>query len=503
MIELLLGLDIGTTNIKAGLFHTDGRLAKVASRPTITQHTADGLPYYDPEWMWETAAVVLREAVAASDAPIHSLGITSMAEAGLLIDTVSGQAKSHVIPWFDKRSLPQLERVKGGSDALERFARSGLNPSFKYGMLKMMWLKDQEQDILRNACWLSVSDYIAFRLTGERFTDASLAARTYAYDLHHETWDQDFLEQFGLGEVSFPSVLPAGQAGGTVHAAAATVSGLPEGLTVAVCGHDHLCASVAVGALQPGHVFDSMGTAETLVGVLPARKLGEAEYRTGMSHGKHVLPERYFWMGGISSSGGSVEWMRKMIQDPPIPYDEMNRMLAEMEAKPTGILYYPYLSGSGAPKPNPNMLSSFVGVSVGHTRADMMRAVLEGTVYEFAAIRRAAEQASGQAISTITAVGGGTRNAVLMQIKADVTGCTFYIPSVEEATMLGAALIAGVGSGIYRDEIDAWEHISPQLSIRTVTPNAEVGELYAPYLEAYLGLRDSLHAHFNRLAAQQ
>lgn len=500
MIKLLIGLDVGTTNIKAGLFDTDGRLLKVASRPTITQYTDDGLPYYDPEWMWETAAAVLNEASAGADGAVRVLGITSMAEAGLVIDLGTGRAKSHVIPWFDKRSLPQLERVKSQSDPLERFSRSGLNPSFKYGMLKLMWLKDQDTEVLKDACWLSVSDYIAYRLTGERFTDASLAARTYAYDLRTQTWDKPFLEQFGLGEVSFPAVLPAGQAGGSVLPEAAEKCELPPGLPVAVCGHDHLCASVAVGALQPGHVFDSMGTAETLVGVLPERVLGEAEFRTGMSHGKHVLPGRYFWMGGISSSGGSVEWMRKVIQDPPIPYEDMNRMMAEMEHRPTGILYFPYLSGSGAPKPNPNMLSSFVGISVNHTRADMMRAVLEGTVYEFAAIRRAAEQASGQAINAITAVGGGTRNQVLMQIKADVTGCTFYIPSVEEATMLGAALLAGVGSGVYRDEQDAWNHISPQLSIRTVTPDPEVGRLYAPYLEAYLELREPLHAHFNKLA---
>ena len=93
------------------------------------------------------------------------------------------------------------------------------------------------------------------------------------------------------------------------------------GLPVAVCGHDHLCASVAVGALEAGHVFDPMGTAETLVGLLPERELGAAEHQTGMSHGKHVLAGRYFWMGGISSSGGSVEWMRKVLQDPPVSYE--------------------------------------------------------------------------------------------------------------------------------------------------------------------------------------
>ena len=178
----------------------------------------------------------------------------------------------------------------------------------------------------------------------------------------------------------------------------------------------------------------------------------------------------------------------------------MNQRLAAGERRPTGILYYPYLSGSGAPKPNPNMLSSFIGISVNHTRWDMMRAVLEGTVYEFAAIRRAAEQASGQAITAITAVGGGTRNNVLMQIKADVTGCTFSIPNVEEATMLGAAMLAGIGSGIYKDEFAAWEQISPQLSIRTVTPDEKVGKLYEPHLEAYLELRSALHDHFNKLA---
>lgn len=497
---MLLGLDVGTTNIKAGLFDEHGRLAASSSRPTQVSRTADGLPYYDPEWMWQTAAEVLREAAAQAATEIRCLGITSMAEAGLLVDLDSGEPRSHVIPWFDKRSLPQLETVKAKSDALQRFTRSGLNPSFKYGMLKIMWLKDQDPKLLPGSGWLSVSDYIAYRLTGERFTDASLAARTYAYDLSKQDWDRDFLKQFGLSDVTFPTVLPAGQAGGYVLPEAAKLAGVQVGLPVAVCGHDHLCASVAVGALEAGHVFDSMGTAETLVGLLPERELGAAEHQTGMSHGKHVLAGRYFWMGGISSSGGSVEWMRKVLQDPPVSYEEMNQRLAAGERRPTGILYYPYLSGSGAPKPNPNMLSSFIGISVNHTRWDMMRAVLEGTVYEFAAIRRAAEQASGQAITAITAVGGGTRNNVLMQIKADVTGCTFSIPNVEEATMLGAAMLAGIGSGMYKDEFAAWEQISPQLSIRTVTPDEKVGKLYEPHLEAYLELRSALHDHFNKLA---
>jgi sugar (pentulose or hexulose) kinase len=209
MIKLLIGLDVGTTNIKAGLFDTNGRLLKVASRPTITQYTDGGLPHYDPEWMWETAAAVLGEAAAEAGDGVRCIGITSMAEAGLIVDLDTGKAKSHVIPWFDKRSLPQLERLKAQEDPLERFSRSGLNPSFKYGMLKLMWLKDQDASLLNNACWLSVSDYIAFRLTGERFTDASLAARTYAYDLRTLSWDELFLEKYGLGSVSFPTVLPA------------------------------------------------------------------------------------------------------------------------------------------------------------------------------------------------------------------------------------------------------------------------------------------------------
>jgi xylulokinase len=169
-----------------------------------------------------------------------------------------------------------------------------------------------------------------------------------------------------------------------VSAEAAHSLGLEPGVPVVIAGHDHISAAFAVGAVRPGLILNSMGTAETLVGTLEERALTKQDYASGLSFGLHAVPGALFWMGGASASGGSVEWLRGLLGDErePLTYKQVLSLLEQAASDPTGILYYPYLSGSGAPWTDAAEKASFIGLRARHGKPELLKAVLEGTAYE-------------------------------------------------------------------------------------------------------------------------
>jgi sugar (pentulose or hexulose) kinase len=464
---MLLGVDIGTTHCKAGLFDLAGSTQYIASRDMPLHRSPAGYAYYDPQEVWEIVGMVIGEVTAWARVhgkdrlPIAAVGIASMAESGLLVDRGAGSARTSFIPWFDPITTPQAEKLRAQVDVQERFCKCGIRPTFKCAVSKLLWLRQQDPALLDGAVWLSAADYVAYRLTGCMATDLSLAGRTYAFRIDEKTWDTEWLASIGINDSLFPPVLPGGASLGRVAA------GLPDALAglsnvpVGIGGHDHICAafasSVLAGGVQPDLVFDSIGTAESLVGALPEHRLGEKEWRTGFSYGLHVAPGFLYWTGGLSTSGGALEWLRAVLGAPPLSYAELDQLLAAAPVGPGEVMFFPYLAGRGSPHTDPLARGAFIGLGARHSRADLYRAVLEGAAYEVEFMRRAAEQASGETIRRLVATGGGTRNRPWMQIRADVTGCQVQVLSEPEAAALGAALLAGVGCGVYRslDEVVA------------------------------------------------
>lgn len=443
----LLGIDIGTTHCKAGLFGTDGRTIKVSVRSTASQMAGSGIEYaaYDPELIWNAVADTVRQVSnAAPDRPVRAVGIASMAESGLLIDRASGQPRSLILPWFDATSQQQVDAIAASEPPLDFYLRTGLRVTHKLSLAKILWLRDRDPSITDGAVWLSVADFIAYRLTGAVGTDYSLAGRTGAFDIARRQWDSGWLARWNLAPEHFAPAHPAGTPVGGVLPEWADL-GIPAGTPVAVSGHDHLCAASLAGMED---IFDSMGTAEVIVGSYPSRPLTRDDFDSGLLSGCHVIPGRNYWLGSLSASGGSIEWLRGLLSASTLSYDEISA-LAETAAKgPTGILYFPYLAGSGAPHSDPAATGAFIGLRTNHTRADIAKAVLEGTAYEMEFIRRAGERMNGGEISCLTVAGGGTRSRVWLQIKADISGCEIRIPAESDMTLLGAALTAASGSGI-------------------------------------------------------
>ena len=492
----ILAVDIGTTHCKAGLFALDGTALKIATRPMLARRASSGETYFDPEVLWTSAAAVIREA-AASAGKIAVMGIASMAETGLLVDRWTGAARSFFVPWFDTAAQPYADLIRNQSNSLERFLKTGLRISFKCSLAKVLWLRARDERLLEGAIWLSAADYIAYRLTGKFGTDCSLAGYTFAFRVDQRAWDSDWLREWRLSPDLFPPANPSGMPVGDLQSDVATSLGLMAGVPVAICGHDHAAAAFAMHVTSPGKVFDSMGTAETLIGALPERLLTEDDFNSGLIYGCHVASNCGYWLGSLSASGGSVEWLRAQLSSEPLSYNEIDLLLANARPGPTGILYFPYLVGSGPPHTNPLVRGAFIGLSASHGRADLLKAVLEGTVYEVEFIRQMGEHVTSQPIPALITAGGGTRNRAWLQIKADVSGCRIEASAAPEATLLGAALVAGIGSGIYANEDEAFSgmHLNP---VEVFLPDSERHGIYRRlYEQNYLPLQEILRQHFN------
>jgi sugar (pentulose or hexulose) kinase len=492
----ILAIDIGTTHCKAGLFAMDGTALKIATRPMVTHRAASGEAYFDPEGLWATAGLVIRK-VADSAGLIVAVGIASMAETGLLMDRQTGAARSFFVPWFDTAAQAQADLLRRQSDPLERYLKTGLRASFKCSLAKVLWLRARDERLLDGAIWLSAADYIAYRLTGKFGTDPSLAGYTFAFRVDQRAWDTDWLREWHLSPDLFPPVNPSGTPVGGLLVDVAASLGLTAGTPVAICGHDHATAAFGMNGTSSGKVFNSMGTAETLLGALPERALTEDDFHSGLIYGCHVASGCGYWLGSLSASGGSIEWLRAQLSDKPLSYDEMDALLALARPQPTGILYFPYLVGSGPPHTDPFVRGALIGLSASHGRADLLKAVLEGTVYEVEFIRQAGERVTGQSIPTLVTAGGGTRNRPWLQIKADVSGCRIEASVEPEATLLGAALVAGIGSGVYTNESAAFDGLCLN-PVEVFLPDVERHRIYRRlYEQGYLQLQDALRHHFN------
>ena len=495
---LLVGIDFGTSYIKAIAFTVDGQIAAKASVPTPTMYPQPGWAYYEPAAMWGQTVSALRQMTDQIDDPhrIVSVAVASVGETGVPLDA-NGEPTYDAIAWFDNRTQTQAERLRRNLGADPIFLRTGLSVQPIFALCKILWIQEKAPDAYaRTATWLNAADYITWRLCGVPASEYSLASRTIMLDINGLQWENTLLAEVGVDASILPALLPSGTRLGGLLPDVAKQTGLPAGTVVTTGGHDHVCGAFALGVTEPGAVLDSLGSAEALFlatdQVLRDPTIGHCGY----SQGVHVSGG-YYVLGGLYTSSACVEWFRTAVGNQP----EYTELAAEAETVPPGSLgvtFLPHLRTANPPYDDPLSRATFVGVTFDAKRAALYRAVLEGIAYEaHNSLTALLPYLPGTHIEQIVATGGGTRNELLMRIKASVYNRPLRIVSIDEATALGAAMLGGLGAGIYADVRDAVRTI--RYTTRCVEPVAADAAFYAHafervYQKIYPSVREVHHA---------
>ncbi len=424
-MEYYMGIDLGTTHLKAGIFSEDGVPKEIFSVNTPVHREQQG-EYYDPtEWMKLLQAMLDRG--EEKYGRMRGIGITGMAEAGIMLDRHSLRPLTGIIPWYDKRTFPISGRMTKEEEQ-EAFCKTGLRNSYKYGIYKYLWSLENSGISPESTLWLSACDYIFFCLTGELATDPTFAARTFVYDIRKRQWDGERIQAMGLREENFPKIVPSGRFAGAMKG---------TGIPVAICGHDHLCS--AFGLLeQEGELCDSCGTAETYIGLMDQLPEDAMARDSGLVFGPFVTEGRYFGMANLSSSGQSLEWLRKCVGGGALTYDRIGEMLEAGMNGPGEILYLPYLSGMGSPLFLPEATGALLGLRAAHTIADLVKAVIEGVCCQ---CRWILETGFGKGEAAVIATGGSTALCQWMQYKADILNKKVSVSRIGEGTLFGAAAL--------------------------------------------------------------
>ncbi|NPV56375.1 MAG: hypothetical protein HPY76_06875 [Anaerolineae bacterium] len=503
-MKTLIGLDLGTSRIKAVAYDpAKGKVLRTASRATPTEHPTPERSEHDPEAIWQTAADCLRE--ASLGLRVAGLAISSMAEAGLPLDAAD-QPLAKVIAWHDRRTLPQAVWWEHNISEAKLHAITGqrVNPSF--GINKLIWWRTHAPEMMeRMRWWLSLPDYILLRLTGVRATERSLASRTLLFDQMLLNWSDTMLALAELRREMLPPVAAGGAVIGALTAEAATRTGIPAGTPCALGGHDHLCATLAAGVAVPGSAADSSGSAQSLYLLLPDFISNPEVAAEAFACYASPLDGYYAFKGGARAVGSALDWWLRHLTglpaDAEVPYASLAAEAQSGVGTTYGPLWLPHFLGAGSPENDVESRGALVGVRLEHQRGDMVRALLEGLA---CSTRRNLEEMlrlTGQKADRLVLVGGVHQMHLFNQVKADLLNMPLVVNQVPEAAAVGAALLAGVGAGVFGSARQAAESL--RYPPRVVEPDpTRVAWYEGLYQEMYKPLYPHLRAIHRAMSRQ-
>ncbi|MDO4273518.1 MAG: xylulokinase [Eubacteriales bacterium] len=457
MSRYLLAHDIGTSGNKASLFSVEGELVKSTVAPYETNYQSGGIAEQEPRDWWNAVCCSTRE-IMSGIAPedVAAVSFSGQMQCCLVVDK-QGQVLRPAMIWADQRAEPQAKKLREAFDERYAYELLGHRLSPSYSIEKLMWIKDNEPEIFRNTYkMLQVKDYIIYRMTGKFVTDYSDASGTNALDLENLCWSQEILDAAQIDIDKLPELHNSTDVIGTLTEEAAAALGLTT-MTKVVCGGgDGPCSALGAGCIEKDQMFLTFGTSAWIGGTTDKKFLDEDQVFFCFAH---VIPGRYMPCGTMQSAGSAYSYarntfcqeeIRKAQEEGKSSWELINEMVENSPAGAKGLLFLPYLTGERAPRWNPDASGSFQGIRMYHQREDYIRAVVEGVAMNLELILNAYRKYLD--IDSMILTGGGAKGDIVAQILSDVMSAELVRPDhVEEATSIAAAVIAGVGCGIYED----------------------------------------------------
>ncbi len=455
--KYLLANDLGTSGNKATLFNTDGKLVKSIVYSYDTDYFNNNWAEQDPEDWWKAVCSTTSEILEGID-PGNVLAVSFSGQMmGCLCVDKNGTPLRKSIIWADQRAIKEADDIRGKVGERSFYKITGHRISPSYGLQKLLWIRNNEPEIYGNTYkMLNSKDYVLFRLTGRFVTDYSDATGTCILDLNTYKWSDELINKTGIDGDKLPELRYSTDVIGGVTEEAAVKTGLAVGTPVVCGGGDGVCAAVGAGCIKEGMAYNIVGSS-SWISITAQKPVYDEQMRT--FNWAHIIPGFVAPCGTMQAAGISYAWLKnqictseteKAIKKGISPYELIDQNIEKSPAGANSLLFLPYLLGERSPRWNPNARGAFIGLTIEHTRQDMMRAVMEGITLNLNVILNAFKQHMD--IKDMIVIGGGAKGKVWRQIMADVYDVRILKPTyLEEATSMGAAVTGGVGVGIFKD----------------------------------------------------
>lgn len=504
-MTLLLGLDVGTTSVKAGLFHVAGPQVAAAAREYRLSHPGPDRVEIDPEIWWTSAVAAVRDVLAmpgVDPTRVAALAVSSQGETVAAVD-LDGHALGPALVWLDNRAKAEARELGEGFGSALVYDRTGVpdvNPTWTAA--KLLWWRRNEPDLFRDAAhFVLAEDFMLRRLTGRFVTEPGIQCTTMLLDIRDGGWWAPMLEAVGVGSDRLPELAAPGETVGTLTAAAAEALGLPPGIPVVAGGMDQGAGAVGVGNVGGGVISESTGGALTVQAAV-GHHGGDPTRQTPVY--VHSAPRTYLYCPVCPTGGMALTWFRDQFGSPETDraveggqtaYDRLTQLATPVPPGCDGLTMLPHLAGAFSPEYVPTARGVFAGFTLAHTRGHFVRAVLEAVAFM---LRRNLEllEGAGAPATEIRSHGGGARSALWNQVKADVCGLPVITLEGEDAAVRGDAMLAGVAVGAFPDLATA---AGAMVATRArFEPDPARRATYDDAYDRYVRLFDALRPEFER-----
>jgi xylulokinase len=501
MQQHVLGIDVGTGGTRAVIMNESGRIVASATEEHAPFASSQiGWAEQHPDDWWRAAKIAIRKALEIGNLrgeEICCVGFSGQMHGAVMLDG-SGQPVRPALIWCDVRTEKQCHELNDRIGR-EKLIQLTCNPALaNFTLTKLMWTRENEpENWARVRSVMLPKDYVRMKLTGECATDLADASGTLMLDVANRKWSAEVLQAAEMDQSLLPQLFESPEICAKISAAGAEATGLKSGTPVVAGAGDQAAGAVGMGIASPGAVSATIGTS----GVVFAATDRPALDRKGRLHTFcHAIPGRWHVMGVTQAAGLSLRWFRdcfgaKSLENNRDPYDLLTAEAATVPPGAEGLLWAPYLMGERTPHLDPNARAALVGLTASHTRAHIIRAILEGVAFSlrdtFTIFRE-----MNVPLNRIRLGGGGARSPLWRQIQADIYGREVEIVEAEEGAAYGAAILAAVGAKFWPTIDSACDSVVRV--VNRVTPNAETAALmnagYEKYVRIYPALKSILNS---------
>ncbi|MEL6384690.1 MAG: gluconokinase [Cyanobacteria bacterium J06626_18] len=451
----VVGIDIGTTSTKSILFRKNGAVVYQSAVGYPLHSPVPDAAEQDPEEIFRAVIETIRQVVREVDvAAIAGLSFSAAMHSLILMDTTH-QPLTASITWADNRSAKWATDLKSSDQGQKLYRRTGTPVHPMSPLVKLIWLRQEHPELFNRATrFISIKEYVFYRLFERYVVDYSIASATGLLNLEALNWDAEALSLAGIGAEQLSELVPTTQVLQGMRSHWATQMGLATNIPVVIGANDGALANLGVGAVMPGTVAVTVGTSGAVRAIVDRPQTDP----DGVLFCYALTPYHWVTGGAVNNGGIALRWLRDQFADTADPpqalgqdsYDQLMNLARTIRPGADGLIFHPYLAGERSPLWDANASASFVGLSLHHTRAHMVRAVLEGVIYNLHLVFETLQETIGETDS-ICAAGGFAQSDLWRQMLADIFNCEVTIPQSYESSCLGAAILGLFALGYISD----------------------------------------------------